>query len=135
MSAHTDARFLRRTAVLRARRDDTVGMRRAIDQLLESYGADADRRIEAFALRGLLELELHNQAAALQSYELADSMSAPRHPYLPDVIRIAHGMGDMGRVRNACLTMREDAELPADLRAPCNEAATGSPTLTRPSAP
>lgn len=132
MSAHSDPRYLRRMAVLRARRNDTVGMRRTIDLLLESYGADADRRIEAFALRGLLELELRNDSAALQSYELADSMSAPRHPYLPDVIRIAHSMGDMGRVRNACLTLREDAELPADLRSRCNEAATGSSPLPPP---
>ncbi len=135
LSAHADPRYLRRTAVLRARRNDTIGMRRAIDQLLESYGADADRRIEAFALRGQLELELHNESAALQSYELADSMSAPRHPYLPNVIRVAHGMGDIGRVRNACMTLREEAELSTDVRSLCNDIATGAVTAPSTSTP
>jgi hypothetical protein len=119
--------YLRRTAILRARRGDTDGMRRAIDQLLERSGADADQRIAVFALRGQLELELRHESAALSAYELADSMSAPRHPYLASVIRIAHAMGDQGRVRNACMTLREDAELPSDVRPLCNGTAGAAP--------
>jgi hypothetical protein len=134
IGVRTDAVYLRRVAILRARRRDTEGMRRTIDQLLERSGADADLRIDTFALRGSLEQELGNQSAALTAFELADSMSAPRHPYLPNVISIAHAMGDMGRVRNACMTLRDDGELPVNLRAPCNDAATSGArtTLTTP---
>jgi hypothetical protein len=118
--------YLRRVAILRARRGDTEGMRRAIEQMLERAGADADERIAVFALRGHLELELGHESAALSAYELADSMSAPRHPYLSNVIRIAHRMGDMGRVRNACMTLREEGELPTDVRTLCNDTAGSS---------
>jgi hypothetical protein len=116
--------YLRRLAMVRARRSDTDGMRRTIEQLLEHTGADVDKRIEAFALRGSLELDLGNQSAALSAYELADSMSAPRHPYLPNVIQIARAMGDMGRVNNACMTLRENGELPESLRGPCTDPGT-----------
>ena len=110
-------------------------MRRTVEQLLEHVGGDVDKRIESLALRGSLELSLGHQSAALSAYELADSMSAPRHPYLPDVIEIARAMGDMGRVHNACMTLREDGELPERLRAPCTDPGTVSGIQGIPSEP
>lgn len=125
--ARTDADYTRRIARICTLRRDTDGMRRAIGLLLDRVGGDADQRIAVFALRGHLELELQHEGQALTAFELADSMSAPRHPYLDQVIRIAHSMGDTGRLRSACTSLREEGELQPDVQRLCRDPESVTP--------
>jgi tetratricopeptide (TPR) repeat protein len=103
--------YLVRLAETQAALRDTEGMRRSMAQLLELAGADIDGRIRVFGRLGSLEESLGNDASALAAYERADAMAYPAHPYLGNIIGIAHRLDDIPRLRGACHTASDQGLL------------------------
>lgn len=88
-----------------ATRGDVEPMRRTMAQLLDEAGSNIDVRIGALGTLGEYELLLHNDLAALNAFERADAMSHPEHRYVGQLLGIAERMGDLARMRGACVTL------------------------------
>lgn len=112
--------LLVRLGELHARRGQTDLMRRAMAQLLEQAGSDIDARIAALGALGSYEIMLHNDLAALSAFEQADAMSHPEHRYAVQLLTIAQRMGDVPRMRGACITLQEYGQPNAEQRALCS---------------
>jgi hypothetical protein len=106
-------------AALQTRRRDTAGMRRTVQQWLDSLGGNIDARVQVLGELGQRELSLGNDAAALVAFERADSIAYPAHPFLPHVVRIAARAGDVPRLREACNALSDAGELTPELRSLC----------------
>ncbi|MFO0629919.1 MAG: hypothetical protein U0325_30405 [Polyangiales bacterium] len=94
-------------ARLLAGRRDAAGMRREITAMLETAGADVDRRIGAHGLHGRLEVEVGSDPAAWEAFESAEALALPAHPYLRDMLLVAARMRDRPAVDAACATLME----------------------------
>lgn len=94
-------------ARLFARLRQSATMRREINAMLESAGADLDRRIAAHGLHGRLEADVGNDPAAWEAFQAAESLALPEHPYLAEVIQLASRMNDRPALDAACSTLME----------------------------
>lgn len=94
-------------ARLLAGRRDAAGMRREIASMLESAGADVDRRIATHGLHGRLEVDVGSDASAWAAFEAAESLALPAHPYLRDMLLVAARLRDRPAVDAACATLME----------------------------
>lgn len=110
-------------ARLYARLRESGPMRREVAAMLESAGANLDRRILAHGLHGRLEMDIGNDTAAWEAFQAAESLALPEHPYLVEVVRLAARLNDRPALDAACSTLMESRQPDPSVASLCVRAA------------